>query len=148
MKKIITTLFVCASLSFPIMAAGAASAASAGMAGMVHERHASAMLHEVNGSGVEGFVDLRQLKQGGTHIILLGFGLQPAHSYVSLYYSNHNCNLEPYSADDVIGGIYTANAGGVGFTNGNANDDLDEINSVSIRNAENFNLLACANVHP
>jgi hypothetical protein len=48
----------------------------------------------------------------------------------------------------VIGGIYSANKGGVGTTEGNADDDLDEINSVSVRHAGDFKLLACANVHP
>ncbi len=140
MRKIITTLFVFASLVIPLTAVATASAASA-------QHHVSARLHAVNGSGVEGFADLQQLKKG-TRIVLLGFGLQPGHNYVSLYYDNHACNLEPYSADDVIGGIYTASAAGVGFTHGNADDDLDEINSVSIRNAEDFHLLACANIHP
>jgi len=121
--------------------------ASAAPGGVASKNHVSAMLEEVGGSGVEGFVDLRQQKQG-TKIVLLGFGLQPGHDYASLYYSNHKCDLEPYSADDVIGGIYTANAVGVGFTHGEADDDLDEINSVSIRDAETFDLLACANVHP
>jgi hypothetical protein len=144
MKKIILTLlFACSLSSLPLTSASAAA-----WPAMVHQHHASAMLQAVGGSGVEGFVDLRQLKEG-THITLLGFGLTPNHPYVSLYYGNHTCALEPYSADDVIGGIYTANSVGVGFTHGDADDDLDEINSVSIRDAENFNhVLACANVHP
>ena len=40
------------------------------------------------------------------------------------------------------------NAAGVGTTNGNVDDDLDEINSVSVRDAPTFQLLACADVHP
>lgn len=110
--------------------------------------HVETMLHSVGNSGVEGFVDLQQLpKDSGTKITLLAFGLHSNGKYVSLYYGNHTCALEPYSADDVIGGIYTANSVGVGFTHGNATDNLDEINSVSVRDANSFNLLACANVH-
>jgi hypothetical protein len=106
-------------------------------------------LHQVGHSGIEGFALLRQLPhEGGTHINVIGFGLKPGNAYVSLYYGNHVCELEPYSADDVIGGIYTANRVGVGVTEGNADDNLDEINSVSIRRASDFTLLACANVHP
>jgi len=124
-------------------------AAPAGAAQMAaRTNHAAARLRAVNNSGVEGFVDLKQMQQGGTRISLVAFGLQAGHNYVSLYYSNHKCNLEPYSADDVIGGIYTANSVGVGLTHGAADDDLDEINSVSVRDANTFNLLACANVHP
>lgn len=112
--------------------------------------HVETMLHSVGKSGVEGFVDLQQLPKGqtGTAITLLAFGLNPGGKYVSLYYSNHVCNIEPYSADDVIGGIYTANFVGIGLTHGNATDNLDEINSVSVRDARTFGLLACANVHP
>jgi hypothetical protein len=106
-------------------------------------------LRPVGRSGVSGFVLLRQLpNDGGTRINVIGFGLKPGNAYVSLYYDNHVCELEPYSADDVIGGIYTANRVGVGVTEGTADDDLDEINSVSIRNASDFSLIACANVHP
>ena len=52
------------------------------------------------------------------------------------------------SEDDIIGGTYTANRNGVGTTQGKVDDDLDEINSVSVRDAGTFTLLACANVHP
>jgi len=45
-------------------------------------------------------------------------------------------------------GTYTANAAGVGVTHGKLEDDLDEINSVSVRRASDFALLACADVHP
>ena len=106
-------------------------------------------LHQVGHSGVEGFVLLRQLpNEGGTRINVVGFGLKPGNAYVSLYYSNHVCELEPYEAADLIGGIYTANRVGVGVTQGDADDNLDEINSVSVRRASDFQLLACANVHP
>jgi hypothetical protein len=115
---------------------------------MKHMNFAATRLHSVGNSGVEGFASLRQLKTKGASISLIAFGLNPEHNYVSLYYGNHACALEPYSADDVIGGIYTANRVGVGVTHGNADDDLDEINSVSVRDADTFKLLACGDVHP
>jgi hypothetical protein len=115
----------------------------------ISDIHIQKRLHSVNGSGVEGIVDLVQRPHNsGTHITLLGFGLQPGNQYVSLYYDNHVCNLEPYSVDDVIGGVYTANAAGVGVTQANQEDNLDAINSISIRNASDFHLLACADIHP
>jgi hypothetical protein len=112
------------------------------------DQQVKAPLQPVNGSGVTGFVELTQLPQGGTNIHVVAFGLEPGHEYVSLYYENHTCALEPYSEDDVIGGPYTANAGGVGTTSGKLDDDLDEVNSVSVRDAGDFTLLACADVHP
>ena len=112
------------------------------------DSHINVQLQAVGGSGVSGLVHLTQLKEGGTRINLEAFGLTAGDPYVSLYYSNHVCDLEPYSASDVIGGTYTANGGGVGTTQGEADDDLDEINSVSVRRAGDFSLVACANVHP
>src|SRR5262245_51549364 len=82
--------------------------------------HALVRFHAVGGSGVSGIALLRQLPQGGTHINVVAFGLKAGDPYLSLYYDNHVCDLEPYSADDVIGGIYTANRVGVGVTQGNA----------------------------
>jgi hypothetical protein len=67
--------------------------------------------------------------------------------HLSLYYGNHRCDLEPHYEDDVIG-RYTADNGGVGRTPGEVNDNLDQINSVSVRRASDFTLLACADVHP
>jgi hypothetical protein len=148
MNKFIKTLAVCISILFSVVPSAAFAAPSKAQLPTLVATHAAAMLKPVQGSKIAGYVDLRQLKEGGTHITLLAFGMQPGHNYVSLYYGNHTCALEPYSADDVIGGIYTANSVGVGVTHGNADDDLDEINSVSVRDADTFNLLACANVHP
>jgi hypothetical protein len=71
----------------------------------------------------------------------------PGERYVSLYYDNDHCALEPYSADDVIGGPYTANPAGNAHTSGVADDDLDEINSVSVRSFPGFQLRACAKVN-
>ena len=113
------------------------------------ERHVFARLQPVGDSGVTGIVNLVQLaNDGGTRINVVAFGLEAGNTYVSLYYDNHECDLEPYSEDDVIGDPYTANRGTHGATHGIADDALDEINSVSVRSADDFTLLACADVHP
>ncbi len=113
------------------------------------QNHIQKRLQPVNNSGIAGIVDLIQLpNNSGTHITVLGFGLKPGNQYVSLYYGNHTCALEPYSVDDVIGGVYTANQVGVGSTQANQEDNLADINSISIRNAGDFKLLACADIHP
>ena len=109
--------------------------------------HIRARLVPVGNSGVTGDVSLVQLPHGGTNILVVARGLTPGVDYLSLYYENHTCALEPYSQDDVIG-VYTANAAGIGVTHGKVDDDLDEINSVSVRRASDFALLACADVHP
>jgi hypothetical protein len=110
--------------------------------------HVQVRLYPVNGSSVQGIVDLQQFPNFmATQITVVAFGLQPGNTYVSLYYSNQVCALEPYSVNSVIGGIYTANMGGVGATIGNVPYNLSYINSVSVRQAGTFALLACANVH-
>ena len=106
-------------------------------------------LMPVGGSGVRGFVVLQEASSGGTQIAVQARNLRPGNKYVSLYYENHTCALEPYSQDDVIGGSsYTANNKGIGRTSGTVDDSLADINSVSVRSASNFKLLACADVHP
>ena len=133
--------FAIFALTASVLIAGAAPASAA------PRHHIQVRLHAVGGSGVSGIVDLRQPSSGGANIRVLAFGLTPGGDYVSLDYSNHVCALEPYSVTDVIGGIYTANAVGVGVTRGQATDVLANINSVSVRKAD-FTLVACANVHP
>jgi hypothetical protein len=108
--------------------------------------HIRAHLEPVGGSGVHGTVNLFQLPTEGTEIVVFAKGLKPGKRYLSLYYDNDHCALEPYSEDDVIGGPHTALPGGFGFTIGTADDDLDEIHSVSVRSANNFQLRACATV--
>lgn len=100
-------------------------------------------LAAVGNSGVSGMVTLRQLKTG-TAISVSANGLAAGGEYLSLYYDNDHCALEPYSAQDEIGGNYVADAGGNGTTSGRADDDLDKIGSVSVRLASDFMLLACA----
>ena len=103
----------------------------------------------VANSGVHGHVQIVQRHTGGTNIHVQAKGLIPGARYVSLYYGNHTCTIEPYGTDDVVGGnFYVANANGVGHINGRQHDDLDEINSVSVRYANTFALVACADIHP
>jgi len=110
-------------------------------------QHAKAQLQPVNGSSVSGFVSLQQRKKGqGTSIEVHATGLTPGVSYVSLYYSNPTCELEPYSPQDQIGPSYAPNPAGNGQTHGQADDDLDEIHSVSVRRASDFALQACATI--
>ena len=109
---------------------------------LADEHHAKVALVPVGGSGVTGFVQLEQIPSGGTNIHVVARGLQPGGDYVSLYYDNSTCTLP----GDTLG-AYTANRGGVGTTNGKIDDDLDEVDSVSVRTAGDLTLLACARVH-
>jgi hypothetical protein len=108
------------------------------------DRHITATLSPVNGSGISGTVELVALPHGA-QIVVRAEGLTPGTRYVSLYYDNGTCELEPYSQEDVIG-EYTANAAGRAVATGKADDDLDEINSVSVRLQSDFSLVACAAV--
>jgi hypothetical protein len=107
-----------------------------------------AVLDPVGDSGISGFVTLHQLKdEGGTSIVVHANGLTPGTEYLSLYYENDICDLEPDSPEDQIGDTYFPNPAGIGQTHGEADEDLDEIGSVSVRLAANIDtLLACAKV--
>jgi hypothetical protein len=111
------------------------------------ERHVNATLAPRGDPQAGGRVELTALPHGGTMIVVTATGLEPGTEYLSLYYGNHACDLEPYEEDDVIG-HYTANAAGVGTTSRKVGDDLDEIGSVSVRLAQDFTLEACADVEP
>jgi len=115
--------------------------------GSTSDRHVSTTLNSVSGSGVTGRVELTSLPKGGTQITVMAQGLQPGTDYVSLYYDNGTCELEPYSADDVIGN-YKGGPGGTATVTKKVTDDLDEIHSVSVRLAGSFTLQACAAVNP
>jgi hypothetical protein len=127
-------------LSLSLLLIGVGAAVSA-------ERHVTATLEPANGSGTSGRVQLTAMPHGGTLIAGNINGLTPGTEYLSLYYDNHRCDLEPYSADDVIA-RYTADADGHASFVHKQGDDLDEINSVSVRLASDFSLKACADVHP
>ena len=106
------------------------------------DHHLTATLSPVNGSGISGTVELTALPNGA-QIVVRAEGLTPGTEYVSLYYDNDTCELEPYSEEDVIG-EYRGNAAGRGVASGKADDDFDEIHSVSVRLKSDFSLVACA----
>ena len=110
------------------------------------EHHINAKLEPVGNSGVSGTVMLTALPKGGTLITIVAKGLHPGTQYLSLYYENGTCDLEPYEEDDVIG-RYTADASGEARVTNKLDDDLDEIHSVSVRAAGDFALQACAAVN-
>ena len=140
-------LMLLATIALMVVAASAVATAATTQGQSQASPFTKAHLEPVHDSGVHGTVYLSQLPTEGTQIVVQAKGLKPGKRYVSLYYDNGRCALEPYSEDDVIGGPYTALPGGFGFTTGTADDDLDEINSVSVRSANNFKLRACARVH-
>ncbi|MFL5734298.1 MAG: hypothetical protein ACJ78Q_14015 [Chloroflexia bacterium] len=108
------------------------------------DHHIKVALSSVGGSGISGFVNLVQRPdEGGTQIHVVANGLQPGAHYVSLYYDNNTCTLP----GDLLN-TYTGNAAGIGTTNGIADDDLDEVDSVSVRDATTLELFACAVIHP
>jgi hypothetical protein len=112
------------------------------------DRQVKADLEPIGDSGISGFVTLHQLKnEEGTSIVVHANGLTPGTEYLSLYYENDVCDLEPDSLEDQIGDTYFPNPAGIGQTHGEADEDLDEIGSVSVRLAANVDtLLACAKV--
>lgn len=127
------------------MATAPASTVSSASQGPEH--HVKADLVPVGGSGVSGHVNIEALPHGGVNISIEASGLTPGVEYLSLYYENHTCEIEPYEEDDIIG-TYTGNSAGIGQTQNKLEDDLDEVNSISVRLASDFSLLACADIHP
>jgi len=115
--------------------------------GQGQEHHVNATLVPVNGSGVSGLVNITALPDGGVNINVSATGLTPGVDYLSLYYDNHTCQLEPHAEDDVIGN-YTGEDDGTGHAQNKLEDDLDEVNSISVRLASDFTLLSCADIHP
>jgi hypothetical protein len=112
-----------------------------------HRQATKADLEAIDDSGVSGFVTLHSLgKRNGTSITVHANGLDPQTEYISLYYDDDACTLEPYSEEDVIGDTYFPNADGIGHTAGEADDALNRIHSVSVRVNGSFNLVACATI--
>ena len=129
-----------------LVAAGALATLLAGAAQPKSEHHIRTFLVPQAGSTVHGVVNLTQRPHGGTLITVVAKGLRPDGAYLSLYYGNDHCEIEAYAEDDVLGS-YTGNPSGVAVITARQGDDLDEIGSVSVRNADDFSLLACAKVH-
>ena len=127
--------------------AAVASTGDSSSSSLTAQKVITAKLKPVHRSGIHGSTRLRPIPADGTRIHVKAKDLKPNHRYVSLYYDNHRCHLEPYSHEDIIG-RYRADHHGVGHTAGKADDKLSEINSVSVRLAKSFKLVACANVHP
>ena len=124
-----------------VTVAAVANPAPTEAAGIVRVR----TFYPVGGSGVAGQVRLTELPGGRTRITVVAFGLRPGGEYLSLTYDNRVCALEPYSNRDVIGSVYRANGGGVGVISAVVADNIRVIDSVSVRRAGDFALLACAN---
>src|SRR5262245_57177368 len=73
-------------------------------------RHAKVAFEAAGNSGVSGFANLQQVKDG-TRIEVLAKGLTPGDEFISIYYGNNTCTLESDSIpnDIISGGPYTAN---------------------------------------
>jgi len=114
-----------------------------------NSRHVKATLQPQNGSGVSGFVILEGLPHGGTNITVHATGLTPGTHYLSIYYENHTCQLESDSVPNDVFAHYIAGSDGTASAHGKIDDDLDEVNSVSVRlDNSDVTLQACADVHP
>ena len=111
--------------------------------------HVRADLVAKNGSTVGGFVNLVGLPQGGTSITVHATGLTPGTHYLSIYYDNHVCDLAPDSVPNDVIAHYVGGDDGTATIHGRADDDLDEVNSISVRlDNTDLTLQACADTHP
>ena len=111
--------------------------------------HVKVALLPANGSGVSGFVNLEGLPHGGTNITVHATGLTPGTHYLSIYYGNHTCQLESDSVPNDVFVHYVGEDDGTASAHGKIDDDLDEVNSISVRlDNTDLTLQACADVHP
>lgn len=111
--------------------------------------HVRATLEAVNGSGVGGVVNLVGLPQGGTMITVHATGLTAGTHYLSIYYDNHNCQLAEDSVPNDVVAHYVGGADGTATVHAKVEDNLDIVNSVSVRlDNTDLTLQACADVHP
>ena len=123
---------------------GLAIAALIVAAGHVHAdvHHKRVPLETMNGSGISGWVNIVQLPQGGSNLVVTVSGLRKGDTYTSFYYESDNCT-EP--ADEFQ--TFTGTDTGTITLHGKIDDDLDEVGSVSVRVGPGYgDLLACADV--
>ena len=113
-------------------------------------RHVKVALVAANGSGIGGFVNLVGMpNEKGTNITVHATGLTPGTHYLSIYYENHVCDLESDSVPNDVFAHYVGGDDGTASAHAKIDDDLDEVNSISVRfDNTDLTLQACADVHP
>jgi hypothetical protein len=108
-----------------------------------NEHHKRVPLETMNGSGISGWVNIVQMPQGGSNIVVTVQGLKDGDSYASFYYESSDCS-QPADAFQT----FTGTADGTITLHGKIDDDLDEVGSVSVRVGPGYgDLLACAAVN-
>ena len=76
-------------------------------------------------------------------------GLTPGTHYLSIYYENHTCELMSDSVPNDVLAHYVGGDDGTATVHGKIDDDLDEVNSISVRfDNTDLTLQACADTHP
>jgi hypothetical protein len=109
------------------------------------DRKVSATFETLSASGVAGQADLQAMPKGGTIIHGSVRGLQPDVEYVSVFYTNGTCTPDAGSVANVIA-RFKGNPSGNGQFTGKVDKDLSEIRSISIQQATDQSLKACAAV--
>jgi len=98
-------------------------------------------------SNVRGMASLVEVPQNlDTKIILRVSGLEPGEQYVPIYYQNSDCTVEISSFDKLIQGAFIANEQGEGGAEDIVKDSINRIGSISIRRAQDFELIACGRI--
>ena len=107
-----------------------------------NSHHKRVPLETENGSGISGWVNIVQLPQGGSNVIVTIRGLKADDSYASFYYESSDCT-QPADEFQTFRGTAT----GTITLHGKIDDDLDEVGSVSVRVGPGYgDLLACADI--
>src|SRR5437762_3689098 len=106
------------------------------------DRKVIASFETLSNSGISGQAELQAMPKGTTLIHETIRGLVPNTQYVSIAYQNGTCGTTG-SASTVVS-RFTANANGVANFTQQVNQDLLDIQSVSIQLASDLSVQACA----
>jgi hypothetical protein len=102
-----------------------------------------ASFESLSSSGVSGQATLSSAPQGGTQIHVMVRGLQPNTDYVTQYFTDGACTATPGAQV----AAFKANPAGIGQFNVRIDASLVNIKSLSVQQASDLSLKACASVN-
>ena len=111
------------------------------------DKHASAELTALAASGISGKVDLQEMQQGGTNVVLRIRDLQPGEEYVSVFFGATICGADATTPTNLVAS-FRANPSGNATVNVKLDRSLDEIGSIAVRPTIGATNLACASFAP
>lgn len=95
-------------------------------------------------SSIQGNVTLIEIpKNLDTKIRLTLAGLNPQRQYISIFHRNPNCKNEDGSVSNSINGAFYGDGSGEAIVEGEVEESINRIQSVSVKEASNFQTVSC-----